>query len=207
MIEPLLRRLLEHKQRKWIVIILTILTGLLVVLPAADEYNAATGRLATAKKTIEETQNEVAGLPQLEKAFREKSAQLEKLESQVVTDQVAQQLRNDLAELVRQTGCQMRQIRLAQPARRDWTTKDDPLLGTSAADRGADTPYRLETRQLTLSITGAMANLQDLMSRIHKIEKFIHTKSFALKRSTESENMTILEMDLLLLNLVKKADA
>ena len=76
MIEPFLRRLIEHKRRKSIVIILTILTGLLVVLPAADEYNAAKERMNTATSDLKETKSQVGSLPRFEKLFDEKMAQL-----------------------------------------------------------------------------------------------------------------------------------
>jgi hypothetical protein len=205
MIETLLRRLIEHKRRKTVVIILTVLTGLLVVLPAADEYNAAQERISTAAVDLADAKEEVADLDYYNRLFAEKQREVKQLESQAVSDTVAQHLRSELVELIPQTGCTMRQIRLGDVVRRDWTEDDDPVRGTSLSERGEPTPYQLETRQIAISLTGSMANLHDFLSRIHDRSEFIHTKTVNLKRSDGAENLANLDIDILLFNLVKKA--
>jgi hypothetical protein len=204
MIETLLRRFVEHKRRKTVVIILTVLTGLLVVLPATDEYNAAQERISTAQADLTSANDEVADLEHYKRLFEEKEKELERLEAQAVSDADAQDLRSQLVETIPLTGCTMRQIRLGDAVRRDWTAKDHPVRGTNLSERGDPTPYQLETRQIALSISGSMANLHDFLSRIHDRNEFIHTKTVALKRSEASENLANLDMDVLLFNLVKK---
>ena len=204
MIEPILRRLIEHKRRKTIILVVAILTGLLVVLPAADEYNAARARLSAARLDVEEMQSAFDDLPRFEQLFKSKTQELQQLENRAVSEANAQGLRGNLVEMVRQTGCTMRQIRFGEPIRRDWTTADDPVRGGSAAERGEKTPYQLEARQISLSVTGSMANLHEFMAQIHRLDQFIHTKSVALKRAEDGGNAAIMDMDVLLFDLVKK---
>jgi Tfp pilus assembly protein PilO len=204
MIEPFLRRLIAHKQRKGIIIIVTVLTGLLVVLPAADEYKAASARLETAADQLEEMQTEVSGLSRIKQTHEAKQAELAKLEQLAISESDAQQLRSDLVEMVRQTGCTMRQIRLGEGLRREWTSDDHPVRSATLAERGDETPYQLETRQLSISLTGAMANLHEFMARIHRLDKLIHTRSVSVRRADEEGDTTTMEMDLLLFDLVKK---
>ena len=98
----------------------------------------------------------------------------------------------------------MRQIRLGVAMRRDWMSEDDAVRGVSLANRGEKTPYQLETRQVSLSITGSMPNLHHFLARLDKIDKFIHTKSVSLQRSDTGENSAALKMDILLFDLVQK---
>ena len=140
MIEPLLRRLVQHERRKTIVIVVTILTGLLVVLPAADEYNAARGRVNAAKGQLLEIRSQANDLPHFQKLFQVKAADLKQLESQAVSESVAERLQNELVEMVRQSGCTMRLIRPGDPLRRDWTTKDHAVRSLNVTDRGENTP-------------------------------------------------------------------
>ena len=204
MIEPLLRRLIQHERRKSIVIIVTILTGLLVVLPAADEYNAARGRVNAAKGQLLEIQSQANDLPHFQKLFQVKSSDLQKLESKVVSESVAERLQNELVEMVRQSGCTMRLIRPGDPLRRDWTTKDHAVRGLNVTDRGESTPYQLETRQISLSVTGSMPNVLEFLARIHRLDRFIHSRQISLKRADVGGNTAILDMDLVLFNLIKK---
>ena len=204
MIEPLLRRLVQHERRKSIVIVVTILTGLLVVLPAADEYNAARGRVNAAKGQLLEIQSQANDLPHFQKLFQVKAADLKKLESQAVSESVAERLQNELVEMVRQSGCTMRLIRPGDPLRRDWTTKDHAVRSLNVTDRGENTPYQLETRQISLSVTGSMPNVLEFLAHIHRLEQFIHSRQISLKRADEGGNTAILDMDLVLFNLIKK---
>lgn len=204
MIEPFLRRLIQHERRKSIVIVVTILTGLLVVLPAADEYNAARGRVSAAKGQLVEMRSQADDLPQFEELYQVKLSELRKLESEAVSEAVAERLQNELVEMVRQSGCTMRLIRPGDPLRRDWTTRDHPVRGLSATHRGDNTPYQLETRQISLSVTGSMPNVLEFLARIHRLDQFIHSRQISLKRADEGGNTAILDMDLVLFNLIKK---
>ena len=90
MIEPALRRFLEHPRRKQAVIILTILTALVVVWPSVDEYTAATQRTEAAQVQIEESRKQVAKLSQYAKLHETKQQEVAALETQLVTEEAAQ---------------------------------------------------------------------------------------------------------------------
>jgi hypothetical protein len=205
MIESLLRRLIEHKRRKWIVIILTVLTGLLVVLPAVDEYNAAKERINAATDELLEAQAQGSSVEAFDKIRREKEASLEALEEEAVSAENEQAFRDRLDKIVQGTGCTMRRIQMGQPFSSVWKTNDHPLNTGKTSDRGNDTPYQLEKRRISLEITGSIGDLYDFLSEVNKLEKLIHTKSVSLEGAARGENTAVLEMELIAFNLVKKA--
>ena len=206
MIDPILRRLIEHKRRRTIVIILTILTGLLVVLPAVDEYNAAKERIDAATGELLEARAQGASVNHFDKIRREKEASLRTLEAKAVSADNEQEFRNELDRIVTFTGCAMRRIQMGQAANSPWKTNDHPLNAGNTGGRGTDTPYQLERRRISLVITGSIGNLHDFLEEVHKLENLVHTKSVSLEGNARSENTATLEMELISFNLVKKAD-
>ena len=204
MIETLLRRFVETKQRKLAVIILTSLTLLAVVWPAADAYTAAEKRVAAAQDELSQAQQDIQTLPRLTQELVEKKDELRKLENQTVTEPIAQRLREDLTQLVRDTGCMMSSIKLDDSSTRVWMEEDDAISGRRRVDRGQETPFELVTWQLSVTITGPMAGIHQFLSGIHRINKLVHTKTVSMRRSANEENKTVLQLDLLLFNLARK---
>ncbi len=208
MIEPLLRRFVDHKKRTQIVIILTIFAALVVILPAADEYSAASQRVRHARVQVEKSQRDLEKLPRFEELHARKTGELAKLEQRLVTDKVAQNLQTYLTQLGRQTGCTLRKARLAEPARRDWKEDDHPVTGARFVGVGVDTPYRLETRQLVLSVSGPMESLYRFLEQIHRVDQVLHSRAITIKSITdgagEDSGTATLDMELLLFDLVRK---
>jgi hypothetical protein len=205
MIEQLLWRFLEYRKRKQAVIIVTILTGLVAVWPAADEYIAARSRYSDARSDLEETERQLNNLPKFTQLFEKRRSELEKLEKQSLDPDAAQALRGTLLQLIRETGCTMRYVRLSDPVRRDWLENDDPLGIKSLTERGGETPFQLVTRQMSVSISGPMANLNKFLERLNGIERLIHTNSISLQRSGQRTTTTALDMEILLFELARKS--
>ena len=204
MIETLLRRFVEYKHRKLVVIILTSLTLLAVVWPAVDAYTAAEKRVAAAQEELWQAQQDIQTLPQLTQELARNKDELRKLDSQRVTAPIAQRLREDLTQLIRDTGCMMQSIKLHDPSTRTWMEEDDPISGRRGVDRGKETPFELITWNLSVSITGPMSGIHQFLSRVHRIDKFVHTKQVSMRRSATAANKTVLDMDLTLFNLARK---
>ena len=204
MIEPLAMRFVEYKKRKQVVIILTILSALVVVWPAVDEYTAASQRQDAAQVELDKAQEAVKKLDQYVDLHARKQQELASLEQQMMSEKAAQSLKGQLTDLGQQTGCMIRRARLDPPARRDWKEKDHPIKGTRRVENGGATPFKLETRRLALSVTGPMPSLYNLLEQLHRIEKVVHSQAVEIKRSSEDGNAASLTMEFLLFDLPLK---
>lgn len=204
MIETTLRRFVASERRNQVVIIVTILTGLVVVWPAADEYTAARGRRREALARLEETQEKISKLALHQQLHEKKLRELESLERRAVSEQAAQELQSTLTKLARETGCTVRKARLSEPARREWKENDHPLESGRAAPAGSATPYQLESRQLTLSLTGPMVGLYQFLEGLHQVDKVIHSKMASMKRAADDGGVASLDIELLLFDLPRK---
>lgn len=203
MVESALQQFLTYPHRQKAVIIVTLLTGLVVVWPAVDGYIEARTLKYEAREKLEKTNAEIAKLPQHAELFQKKQKELAALTRRTVQEDSAQRLRNDLVQLVRKSGCTMRRIRLGDPTRRDWMENDSPVTGANPADPGAKTPFRLVSRQLSLSIDGQMPKLHQFLSELHKIDKTMHTRTISLQRAGRTRGIATLDLDMVLFDLEK----
>lgn len=209
MIEPLLRRFLAYEKQKQVVIIGTILTGLVVAWPATDEYIAARNRTHEARKKLEEAGLAIAKLPQFTRLHQLKTKELEVLSQRLVGDQAARKLQSDLTELGRQTGCTVLRVQLGDPSTRVWNENDHPVSGTKLKNTGGETPFQLETRQITLSVTGPMDGLYAFLEGLHRIERVIHPRSMSMKGGNSmvgnDDQVGLLDLTLSMFDLTKMA--
>jgi len=209
MIEPMLRRFLAHERRNAAVIIGTILTGLVVVWPATDEYIAARQRTHDVRLKREEAESAIAKLPQFTRLHQLKANEVELLVGQLVGGDAARKLQSNLMELGRQTGCTVLRAQLTDPSSRVWNENDHPVSGTRLSNAPAvATPFQLDTRQLSLSIAGPMNGLYAFLEGLHGVDKVIHAGAMAIKggnsKGGEDKDSGTLEMNLLLFDLTKR---
>lgn len=208
MIEPELRRFLAYEKRKEAVIIGTILSGLVMVWPAADEYIAARQRTRDVRVQREEAEVEIAKLPQYTRMQEQKTKELEVLAKQLVEGDDARKLQSDLMELGRQTGCTVLRAQLSDPSSRVWSENDRPVPGTRLRDPGPETPFQLDTRQLSLSIAGPMDGLYAFLEGLHGVDKVVHARAMAIKGGNAGDegnyDTGTLDMNLLLFDLTKR---
>lgn len=202
MIEPLLRRFLAYEKHKQVVIIGTILAGLVMAWPTTDEYIAARQRTHDARLKLEETQHTIAKLPQFTRLHQLKTKELEVLSERLVGDQAARKLQSDLTELGRQTGCTVLRVQLADPVTRVWKENDHPVMGTKLKNAGGDTAFQLETRQITLAVTGPMDGLYAFLEGLHRIDKAIYPRSMSMKGGNDDQ-VGNLDLTLSLFDLTK----
>src|SRR5437667_10473463 len=113
--DSVLRQFLESRYRRWIVIILTLLTAVAVGWPAADDYFALRDRTNRLNASLETTRTTVADLPKIERSFKEKTDRLQRLESQLADERGLNDFRAWVVDQIRQAGCQMRKVRVGAP--------------------------------------------------------------------------------------------
>jgi hypothetical protein len=208
MIDGTLRWVVRHEKRGWIVITVTFVTGLLLILPAVEDYSAAKERTQAAREKLAETKLQLQNLPQLQRTFEQKKQALQSLENKAITAQNYEQLRESLQKLIRETGCTMREAKIEEnPIPRPWMTNDSPLSKKTFVDPGPETKYQLIKRTARLEIEGPMSSVYQFMARVSQLNRFIHVNRVVLERSQSDENKTLLNLEFDMFDLTRKKAA
>jgi Tfp pilus assembly protein PilO len=191
----------------WIVITLTFITGLLILLPAVEDYSAAKERTQAAREKLEDTKRQLQNLPQLQRMFEQKKKALQALETKAVTEQNLDQLRENFHRLIRDTNCAMKSLVFSDsPTPRAWHANDSPLVMKTYLVPPPETEYVLNKRTAKLEIEGPMSNVYQFMAKVSQLDRFIHVNRVALERSQTDERVKLnLEFDMF--DLTKKKAA
>jgi Tfp pilus assembly protein PilO len=206
MVENIVRTIVEHPRRKVLVIILTLVTGVMFGLFAVEEYSAAHARMSGARQKLDEASGTAANLPQMRTALDRTQREVQELERKAITQKDLEHLRDgELQKLIRETGCEMRQMSIDEvPMKRDWRSNDSPLRGTPIGDAGQPTPFVLMQWNARLQIEGRSHSIYKFLERISQMDRFIQARSVQMQRSETNENMTQLRMEITLFDLARK---
>ncbi len=199
MIQALLRSFLESPYRRWIVITATLLTLLVVGGPAADEYFALRDRTNRLNANLETTRKTVGDLTKIEQTFTKKMDGLQKLESQLADERGLNDFRSWVVDQIRQSGCQMRKVRVGSASTRKWRENGSPLEVTP--NDGPETNYNLTTLPFSVAASGSSENVRDLLGRLNKSEKMMQAKRFSLHPDGTDGREIVLDLELLLFDL------
>ena len=203
MVEPLLRRVLAHPKRVWIVIFLTLGIGLVFTWPAVDSYSAAKDRRAKLESELQEGEALVAKVDLYQRQAEKKQAQLQELEAKTLSPAEIEKLRSQLVVMVKESHCMVRRVRLGDSSLRQWYDEDSPLELRVRQESERKSAFRLKTQPLNLAITGNLNDVSDFLARLSQQDRLIHTGGFQLRKSTEDKNLMDLEIDLLFFDLVQ----
>jgi hypothetical protein len=200
----LIRKFCESGYRWPIVATATVLLALAAVLPAVDEYfdnrmsrNERSEELARARATAE-------ALPTYEQRSAAVQGELAALQARTVEEAGLAAFRSRLVEVVRESGCQIRQIEVGSPTTRPWKQGDDPLAeGQDAGGKASGTGFSLERRGVTLAVDGAMPAIHDLLSRLDEEHTLSHPHRVQLQPAAAGGETVMVEMELWLFALVR----
>lgn len=200
---PLIRKFCESGYRWPIVATATVLFALATVWPMADEYfdnrtsrNELTEELARARETAD-------ALPVYDKRSAAVRSALEALERRTVDEETLGAFRSRLVDVVRDSGCQIRQIEVGSPTQRAWNEGDDPLAdGQQALGKGG-TGFSLERRSVTLAVDGAMPAIHELLSRLEEERTLAHPHRVQMQPASTGGEAVMLELELWLFALVR----
>jgi Tfp pilus assembly protein PilO len=208
MVDRLIRTIVEHPKRKLLVIILTFVTGVVFVLPAVEEYSAAQARQGTAREKLTEASGAAANLPQMQSALQKKKRELEELEQKAVSEKDVEHFRDELQKLIREVGCEMREVHIDEiPTKRPWMSNDSSLNTVSSGNAGPETPFVLVQWNARLRIEGPMGSIYKFLTRVSQLDRFMHARLVDMKRSETDENQTQLRMEVTLFDLERKKAA
>lgn len=205
MVDQLIRTIVEHPKRKLLVIILTLITGVVFGLPSVEEYSAAQARMASAREKLTEASGSAANLPQVQASLELKKNELAALERKTINDKEIEKFRDSLQRLIRETGCEMREVSVDElPQKRSWMSKDSPLRNGPVADPGTETPFVLAQWNARMRIEGTMGSIYKFLASLHEMDRFIQTREVNLQRAEGQDNRTQLRMDITLYDLTRK---
>ncbi|HMP06466.1 MAG TPA: hypothetical protein PJ982_08970, partial [Lacipirellulaceae bacterium] len=192
-----IRKFCESRYRWPIVATATGVFALATVCPAADEYFANRSSRRELSEELAHARQTAAALPKYEKRFAEVDRELTSLEQRTVDDATLSAFRSRLVDLVRESGCQIRQIDVGPPTRRPWKQGDDPLDEAASGSSGAAaTGFSLERRSVLLAVDGAMAALHDLLARLEQERSLSHPHRVQMQAAAAGGETVMLEMEL-----------
>ena len=202
--DSLTRKFCESRHRWPIVATATVLVALVTLVPAVDDYfdkhnsrNDLADDLVGARQTAE-------SLPAFEIRAAAVRNELEVLEGRSVDEDRLGRFRSRLVDLVRESGCQIRQIEVGSPTSRPWMQHDRPLAD-GAASQEALTPFFLQRRSVVLAVDGAMPAVHDLLDRLEKERTLSHPHRMHLQAVSAEGDTVTLELELWLFALARTA--
>jgi hypothetical protein len=204
MTNSLTRKFCESRYRWPIVATATALTALATVLPLVDEYFDNRSSRSGLSEELVRAQQTASALPEYERRTAAVSSDLEALERRAVDDTTLAPFRSRLVDVVRESGCQIRQIEVGAPTRRPWAQRDDPLTETQQS-RGKEgvTPFSLERRSVTLAVDGSMPAIHDLLARLEQEKTLSHPHRIQLQPASTGGETVMLELELWLFAMAR----
>ena len=206
MIENLAERLVQSKHRWLIVTGVTLLIGLVSALPQVDLLLAERSERTGLQAELTQAEATAARLPDYERKLVEKKEQLSRLRQLVVDESQLGGLRTWLVEAARQSGCRVRRIDLAAPTTKPWSGNDNPLtpiaVGPTANQK---TLFQLQTRTVTLGVTGSSTEVFALLKAIDADTRLKHANAIELKPTNQGEHELQLDVTLWYFALVRNS--
>jgi len=205
MTEGALRKFCESPRRSLIVIAGTFVVGLVLVLPIVDVYCAERNENKALRNELDSARHVALGMERYESRVADKLAQLAALEERTVDEESLPVLRGKLLDLAKETGCSIRRLTVGAASSRPWTADDDPISAkVDAKGSESDTGFELVWRPVSISLSGANANLRDLVERIATSGMFMHVKSLEMYPTSPSRQSLTLDMELWYFTLTRR---
>ena len=172
----------------------------------------------------EQTAQMLAGLAETEqsqelaKQLAEVQNELQAIELTMVGIEQMPTIQSDLMELARNSGCQLRKAAVQSGSSLTWELeKEDrvveetepPLPGKSAAmpalpEMTNESPYRLTTEQISLTLTGTLIQTLDFLDRVHQQPWLLRVAQINLSREGDNDGQLVVEANLAFHKLVRQ---
>ncbi len=196
----------ERRARRVIVIGITCIVGVLLIWPAADDYCGACRQRRDLTKTLTRVQDQVANVDSLEAEAAQVARDLATLKAAAVPVEATHAFRDELIELTRGAGCQIREIDLRESQRRKWLHDDHPLRTAHTADDFGATPYDLTTQQVSATAAGTFGDLRKLLGQLRARQKLLRVDELDLRPTGEANGRVRLLLELTAYDLQQRPD-
>ncbi|TWT97867.1 hypothetical protein Pla108_20210 [Botrimarina colliarenosi] len=206
MIQTIAERLAASPHRWLIVTAVTCVLALASALPQVDLLIAERSERSELQAELTQAEASAAQLPVYEREYSAKEQKLERLRQRVVDESQLASLRTWLVDAARQSGCQVRRIDLANPSLRPWSDDENPISPTGPTNKSKATPFQLQTRAVTFSVTGSSNELVALLKAIDVDRRLKHASNIELKPMARNAQELQLELTLWYFALVRTSD-
>lgn len=188
-------RFCESRHRTLIVTSATLVVALATVLPQVDQYLNLRAEQDEKAEQLVEAGSTAELLTTLRERVETTTAELEALESRTLPGEAVPDWRRTLVGMVRSSGCTVRRISLGAVRTRRWREKDR-VLADAKEKAGPDTPFSLETRPVSLSVTGSIGEVRDLLERIEGGGMLVHANGLELRPTRQDGREVQMELEL-----------
>ncbi len=200
----LIRKFCESRSRWPIVATAAALIALAAVAPAAEEYFDNRSRRSELTEELDRARRTAGALAEYEGRHAAAREKLDALEQRTVDDSTLAAFRSRLVDIIRESGCQIRQIEVGAPTRRPWMQADNPLADAEQPDRqGAATSFQLERRSVLLVVDGPMPNVHDLFSRLDEERTISHPRRLQMQAASTGGESVVVELEFWLFALAR----
>lgn len=163
-------RLLWHPAAAMVGIIVTFLVALVTLIPAAEEYSVLRERSEDVALSLEQGGRDQDWFPKLRSKYAEIQQELETHQRRTIDEDAAHALRESIVQLARDAHCHLRKVDLGNVRVRQWHKFDHPITTVSTAQRGKKTDYELEVRELRLTLSGSLDEIQQFMQSFESLD-------------------------------------
>ncbi len=199
---------LPHRFIRLIVTGVSLVAGLLLGGPLVEEYLSNRERI----QEVERLQAEYAQVQQqretLSLSLQRTATQLSVLSKRSTTSENQNLVRDQLVSLVRDTGCQLRQIETMEGHRRAWGGERDDPTRESVNPGMPSTPFNLQTCRLGLTVTGSLDAVRQLIGKISDLRLIALIEQVAMQPADGAGRVVQLELRMKLFGLqLRERDA
>jgi Tfp pilus assembly protein PilO len=201
--KTILRRFLDNPARRWAVIFAILGIGLTAVLPAADELNKSRRDRTQLEQLAARMRSDVAGLERVRSEATRKREGLGKLEALAVAGDQVPVFRQEIVDWAREAGCQVRRVRLDSPRSQGWHEGGSLFELSSARRTKLDSPYVLQMQPLSVSVSGTLSKVRQLLNKLHSTDRLIQCRSLSVCPSRDDRREVVLNVELVLFGLTR----
>jgi Tfp pilus assembly protein PilO len=208
-VESTLRAMLEGHTRKWTVIILIGLVLLVLGLPAADEYFALRQREQELTKAYRAEKAQLAQREKLDETAKQTADALAQFHARGLTDETLHEFRNQIVELTRGTGCQLRRLNMETVTSRPWLNEDHPLTPATRSrnrkkEEESTTGLTLRSQSISLSVSGKHEEISRLLAALEGTGKLMHKRSLSIRPVDSDRKAAVMELQFTVFGLTKE---
>lgn len=193
--------LLRHPSALMVGIIVTFVIALVTLIPAADEYSVLQERSGEIVRRLELGTNDRDELSLVKAKHAEIQETLKTHQERIIDEESAHAIRSSLVQFARGSNCHLRRVDLGPVRIRQWHENDHPVQTVSAAKRGKKTDFRLEVRELRLTVTGEIDEIVSFLEKFETLDAHLNLQDMKLKSLDADGNQIQLELALQLFGI------
>ncbi len=200
-LETLLLSAAQSPIHRWTIITLSFAIGVAIVVPGADEYAKVRQRCARFEARVARTSQELASLDGVRRQADQQKARLREWEARMVPADRVHLFRQEVVEMARKQGCQVRRIRVELPRSRAWEKGDDPMRPVVTTRRKTESPLIVNLQPVSLAVSGPLQGVKNMLSELQAQKRLMRTNSLSLHPEQDDRKQVVLECELLLVSL------